>query len=183
MPLSSEQPEGVIRFALDEDFPDTILDALGLGVPEAELVPIRHIDPLLRNMDDWKLLLSLYHLSEWDGLISTDGRMLNLPREVAVLHQTQLTLVVVEQAGHDPVRAAGLLLVHLPTICRKTVRSTGQIWKLSAQNKNHESPWNELKKIASHRKTSVKQLFEASRLSKAALEENPLRDRRTGFGG
>ena len=39
----------MVRFALDEDFPDTIIEALGIGVPEAELVPIRHIDPRLRG--------------------------------------------------------------------------------------------------------------------------------------
>ena len=84
------------RFALDEDFPDTIIQALGLGVPEAALTPIRQIDSRLRRMDDWELLLSLYHLREWDGLISTDSRMLNLPRELAVVHQTNLTLVIVQ---------------------------------------------------------------------------------------
>jgi hypothetical protein len=164
----------VVHFALDEDFPDTIITALGIGIPEAELVPIRHIDPRLRQMDDWKLLLSLYHLGEWDGMVSTDSSMLKLPRELAVIHQTNLTVVAIEQAGHDPVRAAGLLLVHLPTICRKTVRSTGQIWKLGAQNKNHDDPWEELKRIAQHRKTSVKQLFHEHMLTKQELRQDPL---------
>ena len=159
----------MVRFALDEDFPDTILDALGLGVPEAALVPIRAIDTGLRRMDDWRLLLSLYHLREWDGLISTDSRMINLPREVSVLHQTKLTLVVVEKAGHDPIRAAGLLLVHLPTICRKTVPTVGQIWRLSAQTKNHDAPWDELKKIAAHRSIGVQSLYRESKLSEALL--------------
>lgn len=166
----------MIRFALDEDFPDTIIDALGLGVPEAELVPIRHIDPSLRQMDDWKLLLSLHHLGAWDGLVSTDSRMLNLPREISVIHQTSLTVAIVEQAGHDPIRAAGLLLVHLPTICRKSVRSAGQIWRLSAQNKNHDDPWKELKRIAEHRKMSVNALFHEHRLSKKELGRNPLEE-------
>jgi hypothetical protein len=164
----------VIRFALDEDVPDTIIDALGLGVPEAELVPIRHIDPRLRQMNDWELLLSLHHLGTWDGLISTDSRMLNLPRELSVIHQTNLTVVIVEQAGHDPIRAAGLLLVHLPTVCRKSVRSVAQIWRLSAQNKNHDDPWTELKRVAEHRKMSVNTLFHEHKLSKKELGRNPL---------
>jgi len=164
----------VPRFALDEDFPETIIEALGLGVPEAELVPIRFIHPRLRQMDDWKLLLSLFHLSEWDGLLTTDTRMLSLPREMAVIHQTRLTLVVVEDAGHDPIRGAGLVLVHLPTICRKTVRTTGQIWRLSAQDKNHEDPWKELLKIANHLNVSPQDLFQTHRLSNAELERNPL---------
>lgn len=166
----------MVRFALDEDFPETIIDALGIGIPEAELVPIRRIDPRLRQMDDWRLLLSLYHLNEWDGLVSTDAKMLSLPRELAVIHQTKLTLVAIEQAGHDPVRAAGLLLVHLPTICRKSVRSTGQIWRLSAQNKNHDDPWEELKRVAHHRKTSVDHLFRENRLSRLELRRDPLQE-------
>lgn len=164
------------RFALDEDFPDTIIEALGIGIPEADLVPIRKIDPRLRRMDDWELLLSLHHLEDWDGMVSTDSRMLKLPRELTVIHQTNLTLVTIEQAGHDPVRALGLLLVHLPTICRKTVRSAGQIWRLSAQNKNHEDPWKELKRIAEHRKVSVNDLFHGHRLSSRELERNPLEE-------
>jgi hypothetical protein len=166
----------VARFALDEDFPETIIEALGIGIPEAELVPIRRIDPRLRQMDDWRLLLSLYHLQEWDGMVSTDAKMLSLPRELAVIHQTRLTLVAVEQAGHDPVRAAGLLLVHLPTICRKSVRSTGQIWRLGAQNKNHDAPWEELKRVAHHRKTGVDQLFHEVKLSPQELERDPLQE-------
>lgn len=162
------------RFALDEQFPETILESLKLGIREAELVPLRKIDMRLRDMDDWKLLLSLYHLGEWDGLISEDSKMLINPRDIAVLHQTNLTLVVVDRAGHDPIRAAGLLLVHLPAICSKTVRSKGQVWKLNAQVKNHEEPWDELKKIAEHRNTSVTQLFHLSKLSKKELERDPL---------
>lgn len=82
------------RFALDEDFPETILESLGIGVPEAELVPIRKIHPGLRQMDDWELLLSIHHLRDWDGMISTDSRMLRLPRELAIVHQTNLTQAV-----------------------------------------------------------------------------------------
>lgn len=166
------------RFALDEDFPDTIIEALGLGVPEAALAPIRHIDPGLRRMDDWELLLSLHHLGEWEGLVSTDSSMLNLPRELAVLHQTNLTLVIIQESGHDPLRAAGLLLVHLPMICRKTVRSKPQIWKLSAQNKNHEDPWREMIRIAGHRKVPVNQLFHDHKLSERELRRNPLENRK-----
>ncbi len=166
----------MVRFALDEDFPENVLEVLATSLPEAEMVPIRHIDPRLRQMDDWRLLLSLHHLGAWDGIVSADSSILNLPRELAVVHQTGLTLVIVERAGHDPIRAAGLLLVHLPMICRKTVRTTGQIWKLHAQSKNHDDPWEELKKISVHRKTSVKDLYQRVRLSKGELERNPLEE-------
>jgi hypothetical protein len=164
----------VVRFALDEDFPDTILDSLRWGVTEAELLPMRHLDKRLRGLDDWQLLLALHHMPDIDGLITTDTGMLNLPRELAVIHQANLTVVFVERAGDDPIRAAGLLLVHLPHICKNTVRSKGQIWKLNAQNKNHENPWDELQRIAKHNKENVKQLFHRSKLSKKELGESPL---------
>ena len=164
----------VVRLALDEDFPDTILDGLQLGIREAQLVPIRHIDAKLRQMDDWKLFLSLYHLGGWDGMVTTDSRMLNLPREMAVLHQTKLALVVIEKSGHDPIRAAGLLLVHLPVICRKLSPSIGQIWKLSAVTKNHEDPMAELRKIAGHLKVPPNKLFQDYKLSKTEMSRNPL---------
>jgi len=163
------------RFALDEQFPETILESLRLGIREAELIPLRRIDLRLREMDDWELLLSLHHLKEWDGLISEDTQMLFSPRDMAVLHQTKLTVVFIERAGHDPIRAAGLLLVHLPAICAKTVRTMGQVWKLSAQVKNHEDPYDELRRIADHRKVRVKHLYETSKLSKQELARNPLR--------
>jgi len=164
----------VVRFALDEEFPETILEALRWGVTEAELIPMRHLDQRLRGLDDWELLLALHHLPDIDGLITTDAAMLSLPREMAVVHQTNLTLVVVERAGDDPIRAAGLLLVHLPYICKNTVRSMGQIWKLNAQNKNPESPWDELKRIAQHSNQSAQLLFQRNKLAKKTLDESPL---------
>lgn len=70
----------MIRFALDEGFPDTILETLMIGVPEAELLPLRKINKRLLQMDDWELILSLYHLGNIDGLVTTDSNILNFPR-------------------------------------------------------------------------------------------------------
>lgn len=107
-------------FALDQNFPEPIIGALNDFIPEAELVPLRQIDPILSEIDDWEVLLSLrHHKRRWDGLITNDGRMVNLPREMAVLRQTNLTLVIAHDAGHDPIRATGLLFTHLVWICRK----------------------------------------------------------------
>ncbi|MEA2695073.1 MAG: hypothetical protein QOJ16_4460, partial [Acidobacteriota bacterium] len=49
-------------------------------------------------------------------------------------------------------------------------------WKLNAQSKNHDDPWEELKKISLHRKMSVKDLFQDYRLSKGELQRNPLQE-------
>ncbi len=95
------------RFALDQNFPQPILALLAEYLrEEAELVPLAQIDKrLAESVDDWRILLSLHQRGDWDGLITTDSGMLSLPRELAVLMQTKLSLVVAEEAGHDPLRA------------------------------------------------------------------------------
>lgn len=47
-------------FALDHNFPQPILAAMSDALPQAELVPVRDIDPSFANLDDWELLRELY---------------------------------------------------------------------------------------------------------------------------
>ncbi len=104
-------------FALDQNFPQPIVSALSEFMAEAELVALADIDARLADLDDWEVLLALHHHErEWDGLLTTDTGMLSLPRELAVLMQTRLTLVVAHAAGHDPLKATGLVLTYLPWI-------------------------------------------------------------------
>jgi len=139
----------VALFALDQNFPEPIVAALNEFIPEAELVPIRDIDPLLAEIEDWQVLLALlHHAQPWDGLITNDARMLNLPREMAVLRQTNLTLVVAHDSGHDPIRATGLLFTHLGYICRETSADTPQVWELKANNRPARDAWIYLDRIA-----------------------------------
>ena len=163
-------------FALDQNFPEPIVDALDAFIPEAELVPLREIDPLLTaDMDDWEVLLALsHHPQAWDGLVTTDSGILNLPKELAVLMQTKLTLVVAEAAGHDPVRATGLVLTHLSWIAKKTNPSEAQLWRLSANNRPARDPWEALRRVADHQNRDVDALWREARLTKAELAVDPL---------
>jgi len=163
-----------VRFALDQNFPATILDSLGLGVPDAELVPLTSIDARLTEVDDSDLLRALHCIGGFDGLVTTDSSMLQLPFELAIIHQTKLTIVSVEESGHDPVRALGLLLTHLPGICKKSVKATGQAWRLRYAQKNHEDPWELLKRVAKHQGTDPNSLYKSNCLTIAQLSQNPL---------
>ena len=115
-------------FALDQNFPEPIIAALRDYIIEADLVPLRDIDSRLpRFKNDWEILLALHHHERpWDGLVTTDSSMATLPRELAALMQTCLTLVVAAESGHDPVKATGLLLAYLPGICNRTGDSRWQ---------------------------------------------------------
>jgi hypothetical protein len=135
-----------------------------------ELVPIRTIGRELSELKDWELLLALHRdQRNWDGIVTNDAGMLSLPREMTVLSQTGLTLVVVKGEGDSPVRAIGALLCHLPFICRHTVRDRAQIWRLGVTQKNYEDVSDYLSRIAEKHGTTVQVLFEQHKLSKAEL--------------
>jgi hypothetical protein len=108
-------------FALDHNFPQPIVDVLVGFQVDAELVRIDEIHDAMPDLDDWEVLLALAnHPRRWDGLITTDRSILNQPLELSTLIQTRLTLVVAMAAGHNPVKATGLLFAYLGGICRRT---------------------------------------------------------------
>jgi hypothetical protein len=164
------------RFALDQNFPEPFLGLLSMAVPEAELVPLRLIDArLVKDTEDWQILHALHHHSGgWDGMITMDSSMLRLPRELSVLKQTKLTLVVPEKAGNDPIRATGLLMTHLPNICKNTSPALPQLWVISAVQRSAVDPWEHLAKLAERAKVDPLQFFEKHKLSEEDLLRNPL---------
>lgn len=159
-------------FALDEGFPDTVLAVAGL-LPEVELRPLRDVDDrLLGNADDWAILLRLFqHPEPFDGLITVDASMTRLVRELVVLHQTQLSLVVFEDVGDDPVRASGLCLLHLPHVVKQTEPDKAQLWILRPPGR--KPPFrarDRLGQLASAEGSSIDQLMRRERLSSEQLE-------------
>ena len=162
-------------FALDQNFPQPIVKVLQDFQADAELVPVSAIDPRMAELDDWQLLLSLnHHERPWDGLITTDSSILFQPLELAVLIQTQLTLVVALEAGHNPVKATGLLFAHLAGICKRTRADEGQLWRLRAVTQSPVAPWEQLKTVAEHQHADAAELFAAQRLTDVALAADPL---------
>lgn len=164
-------------FALDQNFPQPLVQAVAPFLPEVELVPIRSIDVRLSDMDDWEILLALHHHERpWDGLVTTDSSMLNQARELAVLRQTSLTLVIAHDAGHDPIKATGLLLAHLDYVATQTRPAEPQIWRLTANNRPGRDPWEFLQRAAQHQHRDVDELWREGRLTRAVLGRNPLAD-------
>lgn len=164
-------------FALDQGFPQPVVDALHEYLKsDANLVPLATIDGRLTDMEDWEILLALHHDADaWDGLISTDTGMLALPRELAALMQTKLTLVVCRAAGHDPVRATGLLLTNLGTICDQTRSAVAQVWDLGGgRRREARNPWDYFARAADKRNMTAGELRGQEWLSGKELAQNPL---------
>jgi hypothetical protein len=168
-------------FALDQNFPQPIVDGLRDWLKaDVELVPIAKIDNRLATEEhDWRILLALHNDERpWDGLITTDD-MTALPREVAVLCQTKLTLVVAVGAGHDPIMATGLVLAYVSNICKRTRTDRAQVWRLRARGLPAEDPWAYMERIAEHRHMSATDLYAESKLSDEELASSPLLDEPT----
>lgn len=156
-------------FAIDHNFPEPMLAVLADVLP-AELVPVRKIDATFSDLADWELLRELHrHERAWDGLITNDDAMLSLAKEMTVLQQTGLTLVVAKGEGHNPIRAMGVLLCHMNHICHHTKADHGQVWRLRVTQKNHDEVNDYLEKIAERNKTTPRALFEAHKLSPSDL--------------
>lgn len=163
------------RFALDHNFPDPIVAVLSEYQADAELVRIDQIDPRMADLDDWELLLALYHHEDrWDGLVTTDSSILNQGPEIATLLQTKLTLVVVMASGHNPVKASGLLFAYLQGICQRTRPDQPQVWTLNAVNRPHREPWDFLQRYAEHNNRATEDVWAEFKLSPEVLASDPL---------
>jgi hypothetical protein len=165
-------------FALDQGFPQPIVSALHeYLMADANLIRLAAIDERLADMEqDWEVLLALHHHREsWDGLISTDAAMINMPRELATVMETKLTLVVCRAVGHDPVRATGLLLTNLSTICHQTTPAVAQVWRLGGgRRRPYQKPWDYFTRAANHRNLTTGELRAEEWLTPADLRTDPL---------
>jgi hypothetical protein len=106
-----------IQLALDQNFPEPILQLVAPFMPEVQLVPLRAIDARLPDMDDRPLVLALAQLG-WAGLVTNNYRMLQTPSEVAAIMRAKIGIFAVEGTGDDPVRATGAVLLDLPGVLK-----------------------------------------------------------------
>ena len=54
------------------------------------------------------------------------------PEVIAVIQHEAFAVVVCAEAGHDPLRATGLLLTHLPSVRKRFDSRRPQLWILKA---------------------------------------------------
>jgi len=164
-----------LRLALDQNFPTPLIKAAKPWLGTIELRHTFEIDPRLSALDDWELILALHHHSDgYAGLVTADGRMLGQARELAVLQQTGLSLVVAEGSGHDPVKATGMVLTHITHIAGQIAAKKSQIWAFGSYAPRPKVPRDYLGMIASKGGTSIEQAFREARLEEAVVRRDPL---------
>jgi len=164
------------RFGVDHNFPEPLLEAIRGYLPFG-VEMIKEISPLLiANVDDWQVLLALAQRG-YHGFISLDFEAIALPKEMAVVHQTNLTVVAIEAAGDNPLRAVGQLLIHATHIARAYRADEPQVFKISPPRlKPPLTAWNCLGEIAGRQAKAVAQLFRENRLTEDELNHDVIAD-------
>lgn len=140
-----------LRLAFDQNFPTPLIRRLADFLPEPlELGPLHQIDPRLTGLDDRPLIIALHQLG-WNGLITNNYRMLYEPREVAAIVATRSVVVAVEGLGHDPLRAAGALLLELPGLERRLIKDRSSVFLLRFRRRHADDGWTYLAEAARRR--------------------------------
>ena len=105
-----------VHFVLDQNFP-LYVTGFKWTRPDLQINRLSDIDAeLTHDHDDWEVFRALDKRGDVDGFVTNDAKLLNLPTEMLAVHTTSLALVITESVGDQPIRATGLLMVHLETI-------------------------------------------------------------------
>lgn len=140
-----------LRLALDQNFPTPLIRHIVDFLPETlELGSLHQIDPRLTALNDRPLIIALHQLG-WSGLITNNYKMLYEPHEVAAIIETRSVVVAVEGLGHDPLRAAGALLLELPDIERRLVTGRSSVFLLRYRRRTADDGWKFLSEAARRR--------------------------------
>jgi hypothetical protein len=159
---------GPLRLALDVNFPESILSALAEFVIDVELVPVRHIDPHLSELDDRPLMFALRQEGfEW--LVTNNYRMLRNPQELAAIIAAKINIFAIEAAGDDPLRATGALLLDLPGTIRRAVPGEGRVFWSRPRNPEAQDPMTIFGEVAKRLHMSPTVLLEEVAVSDAEI--------------
>jgi hypothetical protein len=161
-----------LRLALDENFPEPLLEDLRPWLPQdIEVVHINRIDPRLRGpeMGDRRLLIALHQLG-FDGLITNNWRMLNIPWETAAVVATRAVLIAMQEMGDDPIRATGALLLELPGLSNRLSAGVN-VFLLHYARRPARDGWVFLQQAADREGLSVNTLYDEVRVSPKELSD------------
>ncbi len=67
--------------------------------------------------------------------------MLYVASEIAAIVKTKAVVVAIEKLGHDPLRAAGALLLELPGLANRIRPRTSNVFGLDYRSRKPEEAW------------------------------------------
>jgi hypothetical protein len=165
-----------LRLVLDQNFPQPLLRDVRPWMPtDVEVSHLGQLDDRLRAVSDRQLLIGLMQLG-YNGLITTNHKMLQVPEELAAIIATKAVVVATKSMGHDPIRAAGALLLELPGLPSRVRPRRANVFVLNYNRRQSEDPWEHLSEIAQRQGVSPTELHEQVRVSQLELD-TPVLDR------
>ena len=163
------------HFVLDHNFPWQVTD---LPWPEGlRLTRLADYDAsLIQHYDDWQVFDALNRRGDVDGFITNDANILHLAREMVVLSQTRLALVVAAGVDHDPIRATGLVMLYLGHIVHRLSHRPHrpQIFTLHPVDlgRYQSSPAEQINCLADHRNIAPPELIAREHEQLATFRRN-----------
>lgn len=148
-----------IRLALDQNFPVPLITAVRDFLPvDMHIAHLKDIDRRMSDLTDRQLIIAL-HQAGWDGLITNNYKMLDVPEEVAAIVKTKLTVIAIEGLGHDPLRAVGALLLELPGIPSRIRPRRANVFRLSYRQRQPIDAWEYFRLAAERRSRDPQDLW------------------------
>jgi hypothetical protein len=162
------------HYVLDQNFPYYVA---GFDWPPSISVSrLTDVDPgLTRNREDWQVILALAEREDVDGFVTNDRRMLLLPKEMIALSRTRLALVVTDGVGHQPLRATGLIMLHLEHVTR-SLDGQPRVFLVRPAQLQPVSAWTQVNSVAKHLGVHVNQLV-GDELAAMGLPKRPSDER------
>lgn len=158
-----------LRLALDQNFPTPLIDAIRPYLPrDIELTHVHLIDPRLSECSDRELFIALHQLG-YQGLVTNNYKMLDVPSEVAAIVATRAVLVAIEGLGHDPLRAVGALLLELPGLRRRLVPNRSNVFRLAYRQRPAIDAWAYIQQAATRRSQAAADLYAEVRVDEEEL--------------
>jgi len=131
------------------------------------------IDPRLSDLSDRNLFIALKQLG-YDGLVTNNYKMLDVPEEVAAVIKTKAVVVAVEALGHDPIRAVGALLLELPHLADRVRPNTSNVFRLRYQRRQPDDGWTYLSAAAVRLQRTAEDLWDEVKVTEQELTQRLL---------
>jgi hypothetical protein len=163
-----------LRLALDQNFPTPLIHSIREYLPvDLELSHIQSIDPRLSELSDRRLFIAIKQLG-YDGLVTNNYKMLDVPEEVAAIIKTKAVVVAVEALGHDPIRAVGALLLELPGLADRVQPNMANVFRLKYARRRPSNAWTYLAATADRLGKTPDELWTEVRVTDEELAERIL---------
>ncbi|HEY5879521.1 MAG TPA: hypothetical protein VIU11_11450 [Nakamurella sp.] len=148
-----------MRLALDQNFPIPLINAVRDSLPPTlQLSHLKAIDRRMPELDDRLLIIAL-HQTGWDGLITNNYKMLDVPAEVAAIVKTKLTSHRGRKPGARSVEGRWRVAARAPQHPQANPTKHANVLRLAYRQRPPTDTWERFKAAAARRHRDPDELW------------------------